>query len=825
MREKELLQNGQDGNKYCYMGKLDLGAWRIIMNDTVNSAWEKYPAALPKDTILAGKYVIKNVLGQGGFGITYLAESYKTGLKAAVKEFFPETMAMRSTASIEVRTYTDERRDNFRFGMESFLEEAKVLAQFQGNPHIVGVQEYFEENGTAYFVMDYIEGIDFKTYIKQNGGKLSWEEVWKIMSPVMDALDAVHKKGLVHRDVTPDNIFISNDGMVKLIDFGAARYSLGDRSKSLDVILKPGYAPKEQYTRRGKQGAFTDVYSAAACFYSALCGYIPPESLDRMEEDDLVPLSNRGVNLPDRADEAIIKALEVRAEDRYQTMAAFKQAVMGENVVPVQNPTENKMGSITESVTGNKTGEKHDADVINGGKASDTWKKIAITVGAAALCVIVGVVAGKGSSKKSTDVTVNQYADEKTVVNSTAGNTLVDNTETKLQLAEDTIANDTPLASTETKPQSEEEPAYVKNVLMEDFVGEEWNPDDDMVYVLGNEKLKRSSIATITFLDTLADMPDDAWDVSKDKNGLVMAWAKPSGDKYDLYIAAEGGVCASSGKALFAGYMYVTEINFNNCFHTEKVTDMSMMFSFCINLPSLDVRSFDTSNVSSMALMFGWCDNLPSLDVSSFDTSNVTDMSGMFCGCSNLPSLDVSSFDTSNVTDMSDMFASCSNLPSLDVSSFDTSNVTGMTSMFANCSNLPSLDVSVFDTSNVTNMRWMFENCSKLTSLDLSNFDTSNVTSMLCMFAKCESLRSLDLSSFNTSNVTNMRSMFASCSNLSSLDLSSFDTSNVTDIDRMFADCESLASLDLSSFDTSKVEDMDGMFTGAGITAEEAGLK
>lgn len=299
------------------------------MSDINQETWEKYPAALPKDTILAGQYIIKDVLGQGGFGITYLAEDHRTNTKVAVKEYFPETMAMRSTTSIEVRTYTDDRLGNFKFGMESFLEEAKVLAQFQGNPNIVGVQKYFEENGTAYFVMDYIEGIDFKTYIKQNGGKLTWEEVWKIMAPIMDALDAVHKRGLVHRDVTPDNIFISEDGTVKLIDFGAARYSIGERSQSLDIVLKPGYTPKEQYVRRGRQGAYTDVYSVAACFYAALSGYLPPESLERMEEDNLVPLSTRGVELPPMAERAILKGLEVRAEDRFQSMDAFKSAIMG----------------------------------------------------------------------------------------------------------------------------------------------------------------------------------------------------------------------------------------------------------------------------------------------------------------------------------------------------------------------------------------------------------------------------------------------------------------------------------------------------------------
>lgn len=359
------------------------------MNDNQKRTWEKYPAALPRDTILAGKYIIKNVLGQGGFGITYLAEDYKKGTKVAIKEFFPETMAMRSSSTLSVKTYTDDRLENFRFGMESFLEEAKVLAHFQGNPHIVGVQTYFEENGTAYFVMDYIEGIDFKTYIKQNGGKLPWEDVCKIMLPIMDALETVHKKGIIHRDVTPDNIFISKDGSVRLLDFGAARYSLGDRSKSLDVVLKAGYAPKEQYTRRGRQGAFTDVYSVAACFYSALSGFLPPESLDRMEEDNLVPLSARGVQLPDKAEEAILKALEVRAEDRYQSMEEFCHAMLDPN--PMSEP-------VMSDEKSNESDKSADVTVDLDKKPLKNRRRILI--GGAAAVIIIAVMAGIGISGK-----------------------------------------------------------------------------------------------------------------------------------------------------------------------------------------------------------------------------------------------------------------------------------------------------------------------------------------------------------------------------------------------------------------------------------------
>ena len=147
-----------------------------------------------------------------------------------------------------------------------------------------------------------------------------------VMLPVLRALTAVHGEGFIHRDVTPDNIYITKDGMVKLLDFGSARYSIGDKSKSLDVILKVGYAPKEQYIRRSRQGPFTDVYSCAACFYAAITGFLPPESLERLDHDELVPISQAGIEIPEYLDKAILKGLAVQPEDRFQSAAEFLEA-------------------------------------------------------------------------------------------------------------------------------------------------------------------------------------------------------------------------------------------------------------------------------------------------------------------------------------------------------------------------------------------------------------------------------------------------------------------------------------------------------------------
>ncbi len=325
----------------CFHEKADAGICPHCGYDNVDNT-VKFPGAIKEGSILNGQYIVGRVLGQGGFGITYLALDYQLELKVAIKEYLPDGMAARLPGTTLISVYEGEKQDNFNYGAERFLDEARVLAKFIGNRNIVSVKSYFRENNTAYFVMDYIEGINFKNYIKNHGGKISYQEAMKILLPVMDALATVHREGVIHRDVTPDNIYITKNNEVKLLDFGSARYSLGDKSKCLDVILKAGYAPKEQYIRKGKQGPYTDVYSLAACFYACITGYLPPDALERIENDEIVPISTRGIHIPDYMENAILKGLEVRAEDRFQAMEEFKEAILAENEpapsVPLQIP-------------------------------------------------------------------------------------------------------------------------------------------------------------------------------------------------------------------------------------------------------------------------------------------------------------------------------------------------------------------------------------------------------------------------------------------------------------------------------------------------------
>ena len=282
---------------------------------------------LPIGTMLMGRFITGKVLGKGGFGITYLAYDLKNDRKVAIKEYMPDNLSYRSPGSSLVSTYSGEKEEFFKQGSEKFYEEAKTISKFNGHPNIINVYEFFYENNTAYFVMEYVEGVDLKSYVMQKGGKIPEEECIRLLLPVMDALIVVHSIGILHRDISPDNIYITKDGNVKLLDFGAARQVLGEKSKSLSVILKQGFAPFEQYQTRGNQGPWTDIYSLAATIYYCLVGKVPEAAMDRINRDDLKTLPMLGEYAQPKMAKVLSKALAIKEASRYRTMSEFKQAV------------------------------------------------------------------------------------------------------------------------------------------------------------------------------------------------------------------------------------------------------------------------------------------------------------------------------------------------------------------------------------------------------------------------------------------------------------------------------------------------------------------
>lgn len=275
-------------------------------------------------TLLKDRYVIGGVLGFGGFGVTYIGWDETLKRKIAVKEYLPGEFSTRIPGQSQITTYEGERSEQFNSGLDKFLEEAKMLAKFEAANGVVQIYDSFRENGTAYIVMEYLEGKTLKAYLDKKG-KLSVEEAKEIMHPILTALKEVHEMGIMHRDIAPDNIFLTEDGKVKLLDFGASRFATTSHSKSLSVIIKPGFAPVEQYRSRGDQGPWTDVYSLAATFYNMVTGFVPEDAMERVEKEELKKPSKVGASIPKNVEHAIMNALNIKIEDRTQNIEAFEK--------------------------------------------------------------------------------------------------------------------------------------------------------------------------------------------------------------------------------------------------------------------------------------------------------------------------------------------------------------------------------------------------------------------------------------------------------------------------------------------------------------------
>jgi serine/threonine protein kinase len=291
-----------------------------------NASCANAPHQLECGSILAGSYMVGRVLGQGGFGITYVGLDLNLEMKVAIKEYYPEGCVTRDTHThISVLTFAGEKELQFEKGKERFVSEAKSLAKFAGDPGIVGVRSFFYENGTAYIVMDYVEGETLKSYVAKRGGKLPAAEVLALFQPLFQSLARVHGIGLLHRDVSPDNIILRGNGTLVLLDFGAARQMsvAGEHSNTINV--KHGFAPEEQYRTRGEQGPWTDVYALAATMYRLMTGVMPPQALDRLtNEAILTPPSELGAVLTHAQEAALLHALAIRTEYRTKSMAQFE---------------------------------------------------------------------------------------------------------------------------------------------------------------------------------------------------------------------------------------------------------------------------------------------------------------------------------------------------------------------------------------------------------------------------------------------------------------------------------------------------------------------
>lgn len=285
---------------------------------------------LPVPSILKGRYYTGVPLGIGGFGITYIAFDMKVGGICAVKEYMPDTIAYRIDNHEDVNV-SSTKIDVFEYGLTRFSEESTMLQQFLNSKTIINVFDSFMEHDTSYYVMEYINGHDFVEETKHFTYQPPFHKCAAYFVQVLDGLQELHTKGVIHRDISPDNLYITRHEKIKILDFGSARYALTQKDKQLSVIVKVGYAPKEQYSAKSEQGPWTDIYALCATMYHILSGVAPPDSTERMEEDSLLPLHQLNHEVPVYFSEMIMKGMAIRKQDRFQNVSELKE-IMNRNM-------------------------------------------------------------------------------------------------------------------------------------------------------------------------------------------------------------------------------------------------------------------------------------------------------------------------------------------------------------------------------------------------------------------------------------------------------------------------------------------------------------
>lgn len=358
---------------------------------------------LKPGTELHGKYIVGYPIGNGGFGNTYIGWDMVLYRKVAIKEFYPEQYISRGKDGVTVSMATDTLQPRFRRGLQQFIEEARSVASLHDIKGVVEISNFFEENGTGYIIMEYLEGMDVKTILDKSGNKKDYEWCRRVILTVLHTLREIHKRGVLHRDIAPDNIFVTYEGVIKLIDFGAARHSTALANMKAEVVLKVGYAPIEQYSKGAPQGPYTDLYAVAALFYRMLTGQKPIPANERIGNDNLITPSAMGVELPEQAEMAIMICLNVQPQYRLQSADEFMEALDGKNFIPVYEPKW-ILPPVAES--------PKFATLPIGARIGIVFASIVVVAG-----IILGVIAGL-TNKKKKDVLV---ASEDTVLNDMIG--------------------------------------------------------------------------------------------------------------------------------------------------------------------------------------------------------------------------------------------------------------------------------------------------------------------------------------------------------------------------------------------------------------------
>ncbi len=342
---------------------------------------------LPIGTLLRNQYRVGRVLGQGGFGITYLGFDENLETPIAIKEYYPSGMVARNTEFSHAIT-VNNNSTTYSNSLERFMREARSLARLDQIPGIVRVKNFFAENGTAYIIMEYLEGMDLRGYLLKKGSALPPRETLALLRPVMEALDQAHKSGVIHRDISPDNIMLMKNGRIKILDFGTAR-NLETTAHSTELILKHGFAPSEQYLTRGEVGPWTDVYALCATAYYCMTGQVPPSAPDRSMGEETLDFSTIP-GLTPRQSQALNKGMALRIRDRYSSLEELTADLYAQpTVTPPPRPE-----SVREKVGPKKPG----ATPVQPPKTKKTNPKVWILAIAAVCVCVVGLTLALAST-------------------------------------------------------------------------------------------------------------------------------------------------------------------------------------------------------------------------------------------------------------------------------------------------------------------------------------------------------------------------------------------------------------------------------------------
>ena len=300
---------------------------------------------LPRGSVLGGRYLVGRALGQGGFGITYIGWDIPKSQKIAIKEYFPSGCTARKKDNYTLAPYDDSESINiYENGKSRFLNEAERLKEINDVANVVRVSAFFSENNTAYIIMDYVEGINFKKYLFDRGGKTSLADALEKLHPIVTALSQIHKKNILHRDISPDNIILSPLGAV-LIDFGAAREYSFETPTSKTINVKTGYAPMEQYDTHGKQGPWTDVFAFASTIYRAVTGILPANAIKRSENSSELRLPHElNPDINPMEEKVLLKGMEIDIQKRYQDIDTFYRDMIAAHasIAPLPLPIQDK---------------------------------------------------------------------------------------------------------------------------------------------------------------------------------------------------------------------------------------------------------------------------------------------------------------------------------------------------------------------------------------------------------------------------------------------------------------------------------------------------